>query len=333
MPKKCTPEMLGTLFKMVKLNLLGDFYNKDGSVKPGTQFKLSSGDGNGNAGLHTIYVYGGSWTGVYYLDFRDLQIYVTLVEDNLLADTRAEAYMVGIHNAQGSAMIAKFMVEFSIGLIAGGAFGKVGALAVTIADITDLTLRWGKDFDQIYAALSMFAEGRSELKAIAPNFTTLLDNVIYNSLTSEVPKAFAGNIAEAFSSPKDLAALIGSFISGLGLPAVVGRLARVTQVAKLVAKTVFEQIWGKLKPGSDSVKALGTAGAKALTLGSKQSKDAAKAIKDALDAASQGATAYITSGVADVDLAAIVVEVSANPAKIQAAMTKIVDGLSQLPEM
>jgi len=224
------------------------------------------------------------------------------------------------------------MVEFSIGLIAGGAFGRLGVLAVGIASTTDMVLRYGKDFDKIYDAITSFLEGHRLLRAVAPNFADLLENVVFNSFMHELPGAFGDSIVEIFTDPESLATLIGTIIGVVGKDAALRKLGRVTIIIKVVIKEVLKEVLGKLTPGKDMLETLATAGGQGLKLGTAKAKAIAESLKKALDLASGGATVYIIGGVRDVNLADVVREIATYPKEIAYALQKIDRAVSAIPD-
>ncbi len=325
MIKKCDKDLLNTLVKSIRLLPGNVAYTKDGEIRPGSTFTLWDAKGK-----YKVYVLWATTGIIYFVNFRDGQVYVDTTGD-AFADTRGEAVVTAFHNAVGSAMIAEFQVEFAIGLIAGGAFGRLGIAAVTIADIGDFLLKNGKDFDLYMGAWSLYGEGRRDLDLSSPSMGKLLDNLIYNTFLLEMPGAIADSFKDIVTKPKDIATLIGGTYGALGRDVVASRFKRIPGVVRAVVTSVVESLLGKLKPGADAMKTLAQLNNKSLKMTAAQAQRSAATLESTLNLVSSGTSVYLIGNPYNVSTASLVTEFAANPAGVTNALSKIQRAADMIP--
>ena len=336
MPIVCTDNMIRPMWKAVRLNLMGDYYNKDGAVKPGSQLSLSTGviGDDSKSKLYRIYLIGNCGV-VYFIDFRDMKVYALRDGENTIYDTRTEAYMTAMFNAQGAAAIAKFEVSFMIGLTVGaGGFGALGIAAYSMASTADVAIRWGSAYGKISESVFNFMEARKDLKSIAPNLASMLDTMIVSAFGKQFPRALGDSVLDAFADPGYMACFIGSLLGGsLAEDFGVG-LQAITKVLQYVVKAVFKQVLGAIMPAfGTSEKVLGVV-TKSVTLGAQQAAKIAADIQRGLTMlASVGGTMTIVTGISATLLAAAIMEIAKNPTPVQKTMNKMLDALAAMPSL
>ena len=338
MPKQCDLHMLKLLAKTARAGMLGAYWTKDGMISPRSELTLSTGvlGDTSKSRIYKIYAIG-ECGGLFYFDYRTLRIYVTQVEDTFLYDTRAEAYMTGLFNAQGSAAIAKMEVMFIIGLALGcGGAGALGVASLGLASISDVSLRFGSVYPKISKALFAFADARRELKLIAPNLTAMVDAMIESAFANQIPKTVCDTAAEAFSDPVNLAGLIGTLISGSAAEEFGVALKAVAKATAYVVKEVFVHVLKSYIPSAPNGTAdkIFNASVKSVTVATQQATQTAKTISSALTTvANSGGAVYIISGLDQNLVAGAVQEIARNPEGVKRCLRDMLDAVNTFPDL